>query len=382
MSAFNLSLPTQEEVRQQVESELNPTPQESQALLSAAEEQAKNVMSIDLDSFEQRREYVQVVETFGQDVVDDCNRKNAILQKRMGSFSADGGESGEVARGLEELTLRMKDLDPTGVDFSKAGPLGKIFSPIRRYFEKFKTADEEISAIVNSLDKGRKALVDDNTTLELEEDSMRSATRTLQQNIEMGTELDAALAAAVEEAQTDGTDPEKIQFVTEEILYPLRQRITDFQQLLAVNQQGIIAMEIIRRNNRELIRSVDRAKTVTVSALRTAVTVAGALYNQKIVLEKVNALNDATNDMISSTSRMLREQGTAIHKQAAEASVSVDTLKQAFADTFQALDDISAYKQEALPRMQASIEEFQELAAEGEKQIRRMERGQSFTGEH
>ena len=49
-------------------------------------------------------------------------------------------------------------------------------------------------------------------------------------------------------------------------------------------------MEIIRRNNLELIRSVERAKTVTVSALRVAVTVASALYHQKIVLEKVNLL--------------------------------------------------------------------------------------------
>ena len=35
-------------------------------------------------------------------------------------------------------------------------------------------------------------------------------------------------------------------------------------------------MEVVRENNLELIRAVDRAKTVTVSALRVAVTVAGA----------------------------------------------------------------------------------------------------------
>ena len=77
----------------------------------------------------------------------------------------------------------------------------------------------------------------------------------------------------------------------------------------AVNQQGYLSMEIVRRNNKELIRAVERAQNVTVSALRTAVTVASALYNQKIVLEKVQAVNKTTNDLIKSTSEMLKTQG-------------------------------------------------------------------------
>ena len=42
-------------------------------------------------------------------------------------------------------------------------------------------------------------------------------------------------------------------------------------------------MEVIRKNNYELIRSVNRAQTVTIAALNVAVTVAGALYNQKVL---------------------------------------------------------------------------------------------------
>ena len=161
----------------------------------------------------------------------------------------------------------------------------------------------------------------------------------------------------------------------EEVLYPLRQRIQDFQQLLVVNQQGIVAMEIIRRNNKELIRSVDRARLVTVSALRTAVTVAGALYDQKIVLQKVSALNAETNRMIEATSSMLKEQGTEIHRQAEEANLSPDTLINAFTDALDALEEISTYKQAALPRLKDSIEQFRQIADEGERHIKRLEEG-------
>ncbi|MNN83240.1 Toxic anion resistance protein (TelA) [compost metagenome] len=72
---------------------------------------------------------------------------------------------------------------------------------------------------------------------------------------------------------------------------------------------------------------------------------------------------------------MLKDQGAAIHKQSLESSISVDTLKQAFADVLSALDSISAYKQEALPKMRETIDHFREMADDGEKQIHRLERG-------
>jgi uncharacterized protein YaaN involved in tellurite resistance len=149
----------------------------------------------------------------------------------------------------------------------------------------------------------------------------------------------------------------------------------DLQQMLVVNQQGIMAIEVVIRNNKELIRGVDRAQNVTISALKIAVTVASALYNQQIVLKKIELLNQTTTELIAGTSRMLKNQGAAIQKQSMEANISVDTLKQAFADVLSALDSISVYKQEALPKMRHTIDQFRTLADEGEKQIVRLEKG-------
>ncbi|MBQ9632823.1 MAG: toxic anion resistance protein [Lachnospiraceae bacterium] len=374
MAGFSLELPTEEEVKQEVEALLAPTTKEEVIIADTAESRAAQIMDVDLDSIDQRKEFTDVIQNFGLEDMQACRSKNAILQKRMGTFEKEGGETGSVARGLEDLTIRMKDMDPSGIDFAKQGSIGKLFNPARRYFEKYKTADQEIGTIVASLEKGKKALQNDNVTLEIEETEMRQMTKKMQSNIELGMKLDENLSLAVADAKAKGEDPEKIQFVEEEILFPLRQRIEDFQQIQVVDQQGIVAMELIRRNNRELIRSVERAQNVTVTALRTAVTVAGALYNQKIVLEKVTALNDSTNQMIAATSHMLKEQGVAIQQQATEASVSPETLKQSFQETLSALEDLSRYRQEALPRMRQTIDAFQELATEGEAQISRLER--------
>jgi uncharacterized protein YaaN involved in tellurite resistance len=207
---------------------------------------------------------------------------------------------------------------------------------------------------------------------------MRDLTKQLNQKLEMAIDLDAYLTSKVEEIRAAGNDDERVAFLEEEVIFPLRQKIMDFQQLLVVNQQGIVAMDVVRRNNNELIRAVDRAEHVTVASLRTAVTVAGALYNQKIVLEKVQALNATTNEMISATSRMLREQGVAIQQQATEAAISPETLKAAFNDALAALQDISTYKQRALPQMQQTIAEFREIAEEGERALQQMEDAGAF----
>lgn len=378
MSGFSLEIPKTEEIKETVVKELMPTEQEKAVITDAVKDKADMIMAVNLDSLTERREFVQVIETFGADIIKQSESKNSILQKRIGDFSKAGGESGEVAKGLEDLSIKMKDLDPSGLDFTKTGVLGKLFNPIRRYFERYKTADAEIATIVKSLDKGKNILKNDNTTLEIEQANMRDITKQLMQKIELGSQLDSYLTNAAENAKAAGDDPERIKFVEEEIIFPLRQRLMDFQQLLAVNQQGIIAMEVVRKNNLELIRAVDRAKTVTVSALRVAVTVAGALYNQKIVLEKVQMLNETTNNMISATSKMLKEQGVAIQKEAVEASISPDTLKQAFADTISALDDISTYKTKALPQMAQTIQDFRTIAEEGERQLQKMEKGRSI----
>ena len=376
--AFSLDVVNPEEIKEKVEQELAVPAEINPEVAKAAEQKVAEIMAVDLDSFEHRKEFTTAIDTFGQDVVQKSEVKNEILSKRMAELSKNGTESGEVAKGLEDLAIRMRDLDPSGIDFAKKGRLGKVFNPVRRYFDRYKTADAEIADIVKSLEKGKGTLKNDNTTLELEEASMREITKQLNQKIEMGTALDTYLTNALEEQKALGGNEDKVRFVEEEVLFPLRQRIMDFQQLQVVNQQGIVAMDVIRSNNKELIRAVDRAETVTVSSLRTAVTVAGALYNQKIVLEKVQLLNASTNAMIEATSKMLKEQGVAIQQQATEANISVETLKASFANTLSALDDISNDKQQALPKSAKTIADFRELAETGEKRLIEMEKRGAF----
>ena len=377
--AFDLELPDEKEVKEQVEQKLAISEERERTVQEAAREKVEQIMGTDITVFEDRKSVAAAFEEFGSDVIRKTEAKNGILSKRMVELSKGSDATGEVAKGLQALTEQMRELDPTGISFEeKKGLFGKITAPVKRYFDRYKTADAQIADIVKSLDSGKKMLKNDNVTLELEEQELLGLSKQLTEKVAMGTALDEYLTSAIEKKRAEGGEEEKVQFVEEEVLFPLRQRIMDFQQLQAVSQQGVVALDVIRRNNNELVRAVDRAKSVTVSSLRTAVTVAGALYNQKLVLEKVNLLNQSTNEMIAATSNMLKTQGVEIQKQSSEAMISTDTLKQSFADTLEALQNISEYRREALPRMQSTIEEFRKLAEEGQRQLDKMEEAGAF----
>ncbi|MBQ1366931.1 MAG: toxic anion resistance protein, partial [Firmicutes bacterium] len=218
--AFSLDVVNPEEIKEKVEQELAVPAEINPEVAKAAEQKVAEIMAVDLDSFEHRKEFTTAIDTFGQDVVQKSEVKNEILSKRMAELSKNGTESGEVAKGLEDLAIRMRDLDPSGIDFAKKGRLGKVFNPVRRYFDRYKTADAEIADIVKSLEKGKGTLKNDNTTLELEEASMREITKQLNQKIEMGTALDTYLTNALEEQKALGGNEDKVRFVEEEVLFP------------------------------------------------------------------------------------------------------------------------------------------------------------------
>ena len=373
--SFNMEVTDTEKIKKDVAEQVKPAPEEVNELKKQAESNAKEMMNLNIDLLEERKSVLKSIENFGMNTLQDSAKRSAALKVTVGNFSKMGDEGGSVAKGLLDLQREIKDLDPSMVDFAKTGFLGKFYNPVRAYFARYQKADGVINDIIVSLEKGKLTLKNDNVTLEIERQTLRDLTKKLAKEVSMGASMDEAVTKDVEDAKTRNEDPEKIKFITEEVQFPLRQRVMDMQQMIVVNQQGIMAIEVVRRNNKELIRGIDRAKNVTISAMRIAVIVASALYNQKIVLEKIEKLNATTNELISGTSRMLKEQGAEIHKQSMETNISVETLKTAFADVIDAMNAISTYKQDALPKMKETISQFKELAEEGEKQIQRLEQG-------
>ena len=338
-----------------------------------ADENAKAIFESDFDDVAARETILKPLDDFGLNAINRSANKNNLINARFKDLAKGGDEAVNVGNKLEELDKEIRNLDPAAIEFKKSGFLGKLLSPIRNYFDKYEQADEAINNILVSLDASSKVLQNDNTTLLAEESYLRELTKKLMTDIELGKQMDASIEEQIRQAEINGVDQYKIDFVREEVLFPLRQRIMDMQQMIVVNQQGIISLNVVRRNNKELIRGVTRAKNVTVTALRNGIMVASALYNQQVVIKKIQALNTTTEQVIESTSRMLREQGNKIQKQSAENMISPEVLKASFEEALAAIEDVSNYKNQALPKMQEQITAFSEMAEEGQRVVDKIE---------
>jgi uncharacterized protein YaaN involved in tellurite resistance len=325
------------------------------------------------------------IEAMGAQVQKDAARRSQMLKQPVAKLYQRSEDGGEVANALVDLKMKVEELDPGKLDLEAGwftrllGRIPGVGTPLKRYFSRYESASTVIDAIIRSLKDGQEQLKRDNITLLDDQKAMRELTHKLERSVKLGQLIDARLVDRLETeiAETDA----RHKFVQEELLFPLRQRIQDLQQQLLVNQQGFLTVEMIIRNNKELIRGVSRALNVTVSALQVAVTLALALANQKIVLEKVQAVSATTSDLIAGTAARLKTQGAEIHKQASATQLDIESLKKAFGDVREALEDISRYRREALPKMAERITAMDKLAEESDEAIRKMEHAETVAAD-
>ncbi len=361
-----------------------PEPDVSDELQERALAVADQLITIDPDDQDARVTSIEAVEGMGRDLQRRAATRSRLLQAPLRDLARESEEGGPVAKSLSDLRIEVEKLDPTSLNLDPGwfnrtlGLIPGVGTPLQRYFMQFETSQGVIDAIIRSLESGRDQLKRDNVTLNDDQKNMRELTVTITEQVALAQALDSAISAKLD--REIGPDDPRRAFIEEELLFVLRQRTMDLQQQLAVNQQGVLATAIIVRNNRELVRGVNRALDVTISALQVAVSVAMAVAHQKVVLDKVEALNRTTSDMIAGTAARLKSQGSQIHQQASSAMLDMDALQSAFRDINIALDEISRYRREALPEMASSIVEMDKLTIEAEKAIERHERSAASTG--
>lgn len=307
---------------------------------------------------------VRDVDTMGaQEIASSAEVSNRLLDRpvrAMGRGVFD--QHSPVAKGLIDLRHTVEDLDPGKNDLSHGGArklLGVIpfGDRLRNYFDRYKSAQSHINGIITALKDGQDELIKDNADIEQEKQNLWSDMQSLSKYSYMAARLDSTLESRI--AQLQATDAARAKALQNDVLFPVRQKHQDLLTQLAVSEQGYLALNLIRQNNNELIKGVDRATTTTVAALRTAVIVAQALTNERLVLDQITAVNTVTSNMIESTSELLREQTTKINEQAASSTIDIQKLQTAFNNVFATLDAIDTFKSGALSSMKTTVNALQ-----------------------
>jgi uncharacterized protein YaaN involved in tellurite resistance len=297
---------------------------------------------------------VDAITSMGQkEIREAASQSNRFLDRPVRAMDKDTG----VGADLIQLRQTIEKLDPGNngkLLTGGRGLLDKIFGGgLNTYFDKYKSSQTHISSILKSLGSGKDELLMDNAAIETERANLWAAMGRLEQMIHLAKTMDAKLEDKANDL--DATDPAKAKALRESALFYARQRTQDLLTQMAVTVQGYLALDLVKKNNVELIKGVDRASTTTVSALRTAVTVAQALTSQKLVLEQITQLNTTTANIIDSTGQLLKSQTAQIHEQAAASTIPVETLQRAFQNIYDTMDAIDAFKMKALDSMKTTV---------------------------
>ena len=321
-----------------------------------------DLLASDANSPEFGKKVDQITNMGRKEIMAAAGMSNRFLDRPVRAMDKDSG----VGANLAELRRTVEQLDP-----GKQGKLSKgrkilgfipFGNSLKRYFNSYESAQGHIQAVLGHLASGKDELLMDNAAIDVERQNLWEAMGSLEQMIHISRALDTKLEEKA--ADLDATDPAKAKAIRETALFYVRQRTQDLLTQMAVTVQGYLALDLVKKNNVELVKGVDRASTTTVAALRTAVTVAQAMANQRLVLQQVTALNETTAGLIDSTGTLLRDQTGKIHEMAASSTIPLETLQRAFQNIYHTMDNIDTFKVKALENMKQTVTT---LTAEVEK---------------
>jgi uncharacterized protein YaaN involved in tellurite resistance len=344
---------------------------------------ANELASLDTRSPQFAQKVTAITSMGDKDMRAVASVSNRMLDRPAAVVKASKGGGGgdaqtRVANTLVDLRATVTELDPNRADLSGVKKVLKWLpggDKIQRYFAKYESAQTHLNAIIKSLDSGQDDLRKDNAAIETEKANMWTLMGKLSEYNQLASALDEAITQKVAELEAAGkTDDANT--LKSDALFAIRQRRQDIMTQMAVSVQGYMALDLVRKNNVELIKGVDRAQTTTVAALRTAVIVSQALARQKLVLDQISALNATTSNLIESTSNQLRIQGAEINQQASSSTIEIAKLQAAFDNVFQTMDALDTFRAQAVDSMAQTVTALEGQIERAKPYLERTRRGE------
>ncbi|HEX4727122.1 MAG TPA: toxic anion resistance protein [Jatrophihabitans sp.] len=348
-------------------------------LRTKAQQFVDGLAALDMRS-PQFAEKVSQITTMGDsDMRAAASMANRMLERPAAAMGKNGGDAqSRVSNTLVDLRHTVTGLDPKREDLTGVKKILKYLpggDKVDRYFDKYRSAQSHLDAIIKGLSSGQDELRKDNAAIETEKANMWTTMGKLSEYNQLAGALDAAVEQKVAELEA-ASKAEDANIMRSDALFPIRQRRQDLMTQMAVNVQGYMALDLIRKNNLELIKGVDRAQTTTIAALRIAVIVSQALSRQKLVLDQINALNTVTSNLIESTSEQLKLQGGAINQQAASATIDVAKLQAAFDNVFATMDAVDTFRAQAVDSMAQTVTALESQIERAKPYLERTRRGE------
>ena len=280
----------------------------------------------------------QITNMGRKEMLEAANQSNRFLDRPIKAMDRDS----DIGMNLIELRNTVERLDPSanGKLLSKRGFLDKIFgSSVTNYFAQYRSAQTHISGVLTALSNGKDELLMDNAAIDVERRKLWEAMGKLEQMVHIAQTLDEKLEAKANEL--DGTDPAKAKVLRENALFYARQRTQDLLTQMAVTVQGYLALDLVKKNNIELVKGVDRASTTTVGARDIALRLGHfALQRLHRRLHRIERLQLEGVDRVHRVVDILEGTAERFHRNRARRRLFVDARGIVLQHLRRAVDDV------------------------------------------
>jgi uncharacterized protein YaaN involved in tellurite resistance len=304
---------------------------------------------------------------------EEISNASTLMTGRFMERNFVGIEDSESFKSIQTMRGLLDELNP--------GRQGDLMAPnkilgfipfgnkLEAYFRKFQGAGTQMQAVMAGIYAARDDMHRDATEIEQVKTKLWEAMLKLKGAIYFAEQLDQKIAARVESLKT--TDPLRAKALEQDVLFYARQNLQDMQTQMAVNVNGYLSMDVLKKTAREMVNGCNRIATTGMSALATAQTVARATGNQIQVMEMLTGVSNTIGDLVIETSKQLGNHVEKTGEFASNPLIGIQKIQEMFDNTFRAMDAMDTFRSKAIDNMGKNNQMLKEQIARSEQYLDR-----------
>ncbi len=303
----------------------------------------------------------------------------SLMQGRFMQRNFVGVEDSAAFKAVQDMRGHLDALNP-GKDGDLLQPQ-KLFgfipygNKLKSYFRKYQSAGGQIQKSMQQLYAARDDMQRDVVEIEATRAKLWDGMQKLSAAALFAESLDSKVAQKLEALRA--TDPERAKALEQEVLFYVRQNLTDILTQQAVCTNGYLSLDILKKTGREMMNGCSRVATTGMSALAVAQTVARATGNQVKVMEMLTGVNASIEGLMAETGRQLNSHVEKTTQFAQNPLLGLEKIKEMFDQTFKAMDAMDSFRSKAVEVMGQNNLIMKEQIARADQYVDRVRQGKA-----
>ncbi len=261
-------------------------------------------------------------------------------------------DSGEVGKALTDLVLKVKDVDVGGLTKDRRGFFAILANKFQRFIAKYEKLETQIDKIVDQLAKSRMMLLTDINML----DQLYKQNNDYLHNIDLhiaggqlryeelkNTFLPQLQAKA--QASKDAIDAQRLNDLNQ-FLNRVEKKLYDLKLSRIISIQTAPQVRLIQNNDQALVEKIQSSILTTIPLWKNQIVIAISLFRQKKALGVQKAVTDATNDLLTRNSELLKQGSIDVARETERGIVDIETLQQTNANLIATIEETLRIQEE------------------------------------